>query len=519
MRHDNPEDWIRLSLTGGFEQRLPIPFYTDLLGLWGLRDFQLAMLVKAVGYMQAGVRRILLQLPTGGGKTRMAAAMHGCASMLGLTSEFIVHRRELIDQTSRTFNELNIKHGFVAAGLPFELDNLVMLSGVQTLVNRLHLLAPPNLAIVDECHHATAASWQTVMDAYGDCIIIGLTATPERLDGKGLREHFDVMIEGPSVAELIARGFLSPFDYYAPNPPDLTGVHTVAGDFNRGEVAALMDKPKLVGDVVEHYLRLAPGEKGIFFAASREHSRNVVEAFVANGIRAAHVDGSMPAKERERIVTGYREGEFDLMSNVDLFGEGFDVPGIVYCGLGRPTKSLSLFMQQCGRALRMFEGKGNAVLADHAGNAFHHGLPDDPRQWSLEGRVTRQRGEGAENDALPVRQCKACFRISPSTVAVCPCGEEFPAQVRVLKQEEGQLTKLERAAVKAAERQQREEERERLKAEQAAQKERARIQRKIEERQCVTLQDWRELAERRNYQNPKGWARMKFQLKRGGGIR
>jgi superfamily II DNA or RNA helicase len=489
-------EFLRLSILGGIDPpaRL-IPFDSYHIRQRALRDYQEAIILRAADYMRVGVRRILLQLATGGGKTVMAAAMHGNAASVGLTSEFVVHRKELIDQTSRTFTAFGIQHGFIAAGRPFMDHPDVTIAGVQTLVNRLSGLLPPDLVIIDEAHHATAASWQRVLDAYGDAFIIGLTATPERLDGRGLDDHFDVMIEGPPVAELIARGFLSEFDYYAPSVPDTTSVHTTAGDFNRGEVAELMDKPKLIGDVVEHYGRLAAGEQGIVFAASREHSRHMAEAFTAAGTRAAHVDGSFPDAERTRLVDAFRAGDIRILCNVELFGEGFDVPGIVYCGLARPTKSLALHMQQCGRALRMFEGKDIAILADHAGNALRHGLPDDERRWSLKGREVRQRGAAA-NDALPVRQCKTCFRVSPSTVTECPgCGEPFPVIVRQLVQEEGELTKVERM--------QRQEE--------------ARRQRKAEERECKTLEDWHRLAAKRGHK--RGWAKVQWKLRHGGRIR
>jgi DNA repair protein RadD len=491
-------EFLRLSLNCGIRAPIgPIPFDPYHIRKRKLRDYQEEMLLEAISLMRLGVRRILLQLPTGGGKTVMAAAMHGNAMDLALTSEFVVHRKELIDQTSRTFTAFGIPHGFIAAGHPFLDDELVSIAGVGTLVNRLDKLLPPNLVVIDECHHATAVSWQRVLDAYQDAFVIGLTATPERLDGKGLDQQFDAMVKGPPVAELIAREYLSDFDYYAPGQPDLTGIHTTAGDFNRGEIADLMDKPKLIGDVVEHYRRLASGHPGIVFAASREHSRHMAEAFSANGVRAAHVDGAMGDKERAAVVDAFRAGDIRVMTNVDLFGEGFDVPGIVYCGLARPTKSLSLFMQQCGRALRMFEGKPNAILCDHAGNVLRHGLPDDEREWSLKGRVVRQRAPG-ENDALPVRQCKVCFRVSPSTMAECPgCGEPFPVQVRKLEHEDGQLTKVEREELK------------RRKA----------IERKIEQRACKTPDELIALAKARGYKKPVGWAKVQWKLRKGGKIR
>jgi superfamily II DNA or RNA helicase len=494
---DTALEWLRLSVLGGIRPPIgPLPFDPYHIRQRALRDYQERMILKARDYMRVGCRAVLFQCPTGTGKTVAAAAMHANASDLGLRSAFLVHRKELIDQTSRTFAAFGVKHGFVAAGRPYDPDAQVVIAGIQTLANRLEALGDRDLLVCDEVHHCVSPTWARVLGSYPDAFIIGLTATPERLDGKGLDDHFDVMVEGLSVADLIERGFLSEFDYYAPSVPDTQGLHTIAGDFNRGEVADLMDRPKLIGDVVEHYQRLAAGQQGIVFAASREHSRHMAEAFRGEGVQAEHVDGAMPDRERARIVDAFRAGDIRVMTNVDLFGEGFDVPGIVYCGLARPTKSLSLHMQQVGRSLRVLPGKSRAVIADHAGNALRHGLPDDPRQWSLKGREARQRTTAA-SDALPVRQCKTCFRVSPSTATECPgCGEVFPVQVRKLETEDGELTKVERL--------QRQED--------------ARRARKAEERACKTPQDFRELGERRGYSNAAGWARVQWKLRHGGRI-
>lgn len=349
------------------------------------------------------------------------------------------------------------------------------------------------------------------MSAYQDSFIVGLTATPQRLDGRGLDDHFDVMIQGPPVAELIARGFLSPFDYYAPSIPDMTDVGTVAGDFNRAGAENVMDKPALIGDIVEHYLRLAAGQQGIGFAVSREHSRKIVDAFLGHGVRAAHVDGSMSDKERERVDAAFRAGDIDLLSNVDLFGEGYDVPGIVYCGLWRPTKSLALHKQQCGRDLRVLYGSGfdlstedgrlaaiaagpkpRGIICDHAGNALRLGdLPDTEREWSLAGRAARARGQG-NSDADPVRQCLICYRVAPSSLSACPgCGEAFPALVREIQVKPGQL--------------------ERLRA--IEDKKRLALVRKAEEKNCKEYADFYHLAVARKYENPVGWAKMRAKFK------
>lgn len=458
-----------------------------------LRDYQSAMLDEARAHMRAGRKRVLLQLATGGGKTVMAAEMLGGAAGRGLRSFFNVHRKELIEQTSRTFAAVGIEHGFIAAGMPFNPHAQVCLAGVQTLANRLDRVAPPQLVVTDECHHATAATWDAIFRAYPDAYQIGLSATPERLDGRGLADYYDVMVRGPSVAELIARGYLSPYRYYAPGKPDLVGVPTRAGDFNRGELDGVMDRPKLIGDIVEHYLRLARGKQGVVFAVSREHSRHIAEAFAAEGVRAAHVDGAMPDKERARIVAAFRAGDLDMMVNVDLFGEGFDVPGMVYAGLARPTKSLALFLQQCGRALRIFPGKDQAIIADHAGNAFTHGLPDEARDWSLDGRK-KGRARLAANDATPIHQCPECYRVTASSVRECPgCGYAFLVASRAPDQDEGELFELGRVADLA--------------------KKRAAEARKAEERECKDVGDFIRLAVARGYAKPSGWARHQVEMR------
>src|SRR5690606_39068779 len=174
----------------------------------------------------------------------------------------------------------------------------------------------------------------------------------------------------------------------------------------------------------------------IVFGVSRAHSARIAAAFQAQGVTAAHVDGSMSERERDAAVDAYRDGRIKILCNVDLFGEGFDVPGIVYCGLCRPTKSLALFLQQCGRALRVFDGKENAIICDHAGNVFQHGLPDDDRRWSLEARAKRSRGA---SDAVPIHQCPLCYQVTFSQHRTCPCGYVFTIRERSLAWADGEL--------------------------------------------------------------------------------
>lgn len=465
---------------GYFDRLMPPP-----------HDFQYKILLQVVQAIAQGYTRILVQLPTGGGKTHLAKALLGGASQ----AQFIVHRKELLDQTGKAFTASGISHGFVAADRAYDDTASVLLCGIATLAKRLGIVLPPNLAVWDECHHSSSASWSTVMDSYpDDTIHIGLTATPERLDGQPLGKHFQIMILGPSTAELIRRGFLSPFDYYAPSLPDMTSVRT------EGQAEAIMDRPELIGDMVEHYLRLAAGQPGIVFAHSIDHSRHLVEAYRAAGVRAAHIDGEMSSKERERIDGMFRDREIEVLSNCSLLGEGYDVPGVVYVGLGRRTQSVSLYLQMAGRALRTAPGKERAIICDHAANAFTHGLPDDEREWSLEGRCKRA-STGVNDDADPVRQCVECFRVYYSYMKACPgCGHTVSTSPREIRQKAGELVKLDREAVKA---------------EKARKKEEAARQRKAEEQACRGYGDYYDLAVKRGYPKAANWARNRAKMKSG----
>jgi len=464
-----------------------IPIQPALLYDAGLRDYQWSMLLRAAALMRQGYRRILMVAPTGAGKTRIAAALMRSGARVGLTSEFIVHRRELLKQTSLAFTGLDLDHGFIARGWPFDPDRGVTLAGIQTLIKRLDGLLPPNLAVVDECHRIRAATYESVLKTYGpDMYVLGFTASPQRTDGKGMGEHFDIIVEGPPTREMIDRGFLCEYEYYAPYIPDLGKV-----DPDSEEAAKLIDKPKIVGDLVDHYVANGLGMQGIVFAASRTHSKHLADAFNDRGIRAMHVDGTMD-DEREVFDAGFRAGDIQIGVNVGIFGEGYDVPNVGYVGIAAPTKSLVNHLQWCGRALRPAAGKPYAVIADHAGNAMRGlGLPCDPRQWSLEG--TKSRKKSAVPDHTPVTQCKACFRVYPSAARVCPgCASETPAQPRVVREEAGTLTKVEREELRKA----------------------AEVRRKAEEKECLSFKQFLSLGQARGYGNPRGWAKIQCRLRR-----
>jgi superfamily II DNA or RNA helicase len=315
-----------------------------------LRPYQQALISDIRERFKGFDRTVLVQLATGGGKTVTSAYMVKTAAERGRRCWWVVHRREIILQASRTFWSMEIPHSLVMGGSISDREAMVQVGSVQTLARRLGKLPPPDLIIFDECHHMGASQYQAIFDAYPRAQVVGLTATPWRLDGRGLGTWFEGMVQGPSVADLMERGALCDYQLYAPSSADVSAVATQGGDFKRDELAKVMDKPSIVGDAVAHYRKLANGKRAIAFAVSVEHSKHVAEQFRSAGIPAAHVDGSMDTGARDAIVSDFAAGTIQVLTNADLFGEGFDVPAVEAVILLRPTQSLSLHLQQIGRA-------------------------------------------------------------------------------------------------------------------------------------------------------------------------
>ena len=256
--------------------------------------------------------KTLYVLPTGGGKTVIAAGLIDQAVARGERVLVLTHRREILNQTSRALAALD--HGVIQAGLALDLGPPVQVASVQTLHARAMRrnkipLPPANLIIVDEAHHVRARTWNGILDQYLHARIIGLTATPCRGDGRGLGDTFDELIEGPQVAELIEQGYLVKTRYFAPTNPNLKGVEVRKGDYSINQLSRRMNTDALVGDVVTQWAKHAEGRKTIAFAVDVEHSIHVRDEFVNAGIAAEHIDGSTPKGERDAILDRLRSGE------------------------------------------------------------------------------------------------------------------------------------------------------------------------------------------------------------------
>lgn len=383
-----------------------------------LRPYQMDLIDKTRRALKVH-RRVLLQAPTGAGKTALSAFMLKETADRGRRAWFVVHRRELVQQTSETLARFGANHGFIAAGFPPSYRRPITVCSVQTLAKRLDRLNPPDLVIWDEAHHCAAGTWGKVSDFCPNALHVGLTATPERLDGKGLAGMFSALIPGPPVNWLIEQGYLAPYRLWSKPVPDLADVRVRGADYESDALSSVVDQPHILGDAVAHYRAICPGAQAVAFCVNVQHALNTRDAFRAAGIAAEELDGTIDRGTRQRVVRAFRRGEIQVLTSIDLFGEGFDLPELQAAILLRPTKSLGLYLQQVGRALRASPNKPYAVILDHAGNAMAHGLPDEARDWNLEGRTKRK-------GALGSKICDNCFAANHPGAACCvACGAPF----------------------------------------------------------------------------------------------
>ncbi len=395
----------------------------------------------------AKIRRIVFVLPTGGGKTVVFTFIAKSASLKGKRVYVVVHRSEIIDQICRALDDVGVSYGRIQPGRSPTRD-LIQVAMINTIVRRLDYIDEPDLVIIDESHHAITGSYTTLVNHYASARVLGVTATPERLDGRGLAEQFDHMIQGPSTRELIDAGFLADYEYYAPKIAiDLSGVKTKMGDYESAALAEALDKPTITGDAVAHYRTFLNGKSAIAFCVTVAHAEHVAASFTASGIPAASIDGSMSQAERTERVNGLKNGIIKVLTSCDLISEGFDVPDISGCIMLRPTKSLSMCLQQWGRALRPKADGSKAIILDHVGNAQRHGTPKTPRAWTLNSQKRKQTDSG-------IRQCDLCFKaFEPDEEIACDKSDEVscilykkprdaPTALREIEQVEGTLSAI-----------------------------------------------------------------------------
>ncbi len=387
-----------------------------------LRPYQ----VKAIEQLD-NAKRALFVLPTGGGKTVIAAGLIDQAVARNERVLVLTHRREILMQTSRM---LALDHGLIQAGLNLDPKHSVQVASVQTLharAMRSDKIALPaaQLIIVDEAHHARARTWHRILEQYPHARVIGLTATPCRGDGRGLGDTFDELIEGPQVAELIEQGHLVKTRYFAPTTPNLRGVETRKGDYVVSQLSRRMNTDELVGDVVTQWVKHGEGRQTIAFAVDVDHSVHIRDEFCKAGIAAEHIDGTTSKGERDSILARLRSGETRVVSNCMVLTEGLDCPVVGCIVLARPTRQQGLYRQMAGRGLRPAEGKRDLILVDHAGAVFAHGKLEDRIEWTLE---TDKRAVNPEHESRDAEarsrlvECSACGAIRTAGEPCDECG-------------------------------------------------------------------------------------------------
>lgn len=419
---------------------------------------------------------LMCVMPTGGGKTVCFSKI--VAENTSGHTLVTVHRREIVGQISKTLARWGVKHRIIApdktvSGIRREHLELfgksyidpysrVAVCSVQTLTSASSqtdaalksFLRSVNLAVFDEGHHYIEKGvWARAVHAVDHAKQLFFTASPERADGIGLgKEHggfATAMIEGPSTQWHIEHKYLSSFKYFAPKSDlDVTDVPiTASGDLNTKELRKRVVRSNLVGDVVRQYLSLCPGKQAIVFATDVATAKELAAAFNAAGVPALELNGASEDKERSDGVRDFVAKKVRVLVNVDLFDEGFDVPGAEVAILARPTLSLAKYLQMCGRVLRIAEGKEWAYIIDPVSNWARHGLPNWPRKWGLEGRSSSGRSATKSN----LRVCLDCTQPYSLVLWTCPyCGCPYiPAGRARVEQVDGALVELDPEAMEA----------------------------------------------------------------------
>lgn len=415
---------------------------------------------------------VLAVKPTGAGKTvTMASIIHdhqgACCA--------IAHRQELVGQISIALAREGIRHRLIAPTSVirdivqahtrelgqswYDPASQVAVAGVDTLLRRADSLADwmrtVTLWVTDEAHHLLAANkWGRAAELFPNAKGLGVTATPLRADGAGLGRHhdgvFDHMVEGPSMRWLIDNKYLTDYRIFAPPGDfDVSEIATGStGDYSAPQMRAAARKSHIIGDVVIHYQKIAAGKKGVVFATDIEIATDIADQFKAAGVAAEVVSSKNTNQERSTILRKFKAGQLTVLVNVDLFGEGFDLPAIEVVSMARPTMSYALYVQQFGRALRLLDGKEFAIIIDHVGNVGRHGLPDKPRIWSLD-RRERNGKQTTDPDLIPVKTCQSCTAVFEATHDSCPfCGHcNIPAGRSRPDQVDGNLYELDPAVL------------------------------------------------------------------------
>lgn len=390
--------------------------------------YQTKLINEARNSLAKGNQAVLLVSPAGSGKSIIIAEIARLAIEKGGHVMFFVHRRELIDQIKETFkaDEIDLTHTTIMT--------------VGRIKNRLGKLPKPSLIICDESHHSLAKTYQKIFDYYSDVPRLGFTATPWRMNGQGLHDIYDDMVEGPSVRWLIDHCFLAPYTMYGWSPDRSNLKRSSTGDYTQSSMDEFAKKI-IRGKIVENWQEKANGRKTIVYCHAVWFSKQVAKLFNDAGIPAVHADSQTPPAERDQIMANFKAGKVKILCNVDLVSEGYDVKDCSCVVLLRPTESLVLYIQQAMRSMRYQPGK-HAIIIDQVGNYKRFGLPDVQREWTLADRKKQGKKNSDNQDAPIVKTCDQCFAVINANCKICPfCGAEVEVeQIQIEIDKEAKLT-------------------------------------------------------------------------------
>ena len=412
-----------------------------------------------------GSRAVVAVAPCGYGKTVVFAELAKLASAKGTKVGILVHRDSLLTQASNKLRDCGVSHGIIAPGYHSR-GELVQVASIQTLVRRLWDY-DFNFLIADEAHHSVSPTYSKIFSYYSTAKILGVTATPCRTNGMGLDSVFQKMVLGPNISELIADGYLvEPVTYGPTHVLDLSRVGTKAGDYDLSQLAVHMDDPRITGDAVAAYTKLCPGVPAVVFTCNIKHAEDVAIAFNAAGYRSASVDGKMDLRIIRERIAGLSDGSVQVLAACNLISEGTDIPSVVAAIMLRPTRSLSLSIQQGGRALRPVYAPGfdlstregrlssiaasnkpKALILDHAANVYRFMTVDEPHAWTLEGRKKRKKSDSI---AIALRQCPIDAHVHRPAPKCPKCGWVYPVAEGGAETVAGELSQIDKIALRRA---------------------------------------------------------------------
>lgn len=363
-----------------------------------LRDYQQQAKEKIFSQWNT-VDDILYQMPTGTGKTRLFTSIIRDINVWGLRNNhrprilIIAHRSELIEQIDRSLDKYHIPHGVIAGTLKNKRDltKTVQVASIQTIIhgsnNHIAAHLDVDFVIIDEAHHAVAHSYRKLWKLYPDAKKLGVTATPWRMNNEGFHNIFEAFIPSMPIKEFMRNGWLSTYKYYSiplnssiKRRIDSIQEFDIEGDYKISALEQTMDNDRIRAQLLDSYLRIAKGKKGIIYSISREHSEHICQQYQSIGVKIVSIDSTTPSKKREMLVNRFKDGFIDIIVNVDIFSEGFDCPDIEFIQLARPTRSLVKYIQQVGRGLRK-NGDKECIILDNVGLYGSFGLPDADRDW------------------------------------------------------------------------------------------------------------------------------------------